>query len=262
MPHPTRTILITGGTRGLGLATAELFAKSGYALILTYRSDHENADKVRRYFELSGVSCHTVACDFSEEGAPEKLSTMIGEITGSLSVYVHNAAATAFRPLLDIKPHHIQKTFNITVASFIQNVQWIVPMMPSGGAIVTVSGMDTHEAVPHHGLLASAKATLEMLTVYFAHELATKKIRVNGVNPGYLETDSTRKYFGPRFDQVSAFVGSLTPSRERARLEDVASVIEFLASERATWVVGQTIVVDGGQNFSSPASLALEVDKT
>src|SRR5206468_1429832 len=104
--------------------------------------------------------------------------------------------ATAFKDLLEIQAHHIDKTFNITVKSFILGMKRAVALMPRGGAVVTVSGMDTLKAVPRHGLLGAAKAALETLTGYYAHELASKKIRVNGVNPGFLATDSTRKYLG------------------------------------------------------------------
>lgn len=248
-------VLITGGTRGLGLATAEVFAKRGSPLILTYRSDHENARKTVQQLTARGVKCRALAVDLAEDGASERLREQVTALASRISVYVHNAAATAFKPLREIKPHHVHKTYNITITSFIANVQWLVPLMPEGGAVVTVSGMDTREAVPFHGLLASAKAALEMLTAYWAHELAEKNIRVNGVNPGYLDTDSIRKYFGPLHEKAAAHLKHLTPGGKVARLEDVAAVIGFLASEEARWIVGQTIVVDGGQTFHSPTGL-------
>jgi len=250
--------LITGGTRGLGLATGRVFARQGYSLILTYRSDRENAERVAKEFSERGTVCHTLASDLSEENGSDVLFEQVQKLTSQVAVYVHNAAATVFKPLIDLKPHHIQKTYCITVTSFIRHVQKLVPMMPEGGAIISVSGMDTREAVPFHGLLASAKAALEMLTSYFAHELSHKNIRVNGINPGYLDTDSMEKYLGPLREKAISYLKKVVPSHELARLEDVASVIEFLASERARWIVGQTIVVDGGQTFFSPTSFAME----
>jgi len=196
--------------------------------------------------------------DLSEENASELLFEQVRAITPTLSVYIHNAAATAFKNLLELKSHHIRKTYHITVNSFILNVQQAVPMMPNGGAIITVSGMDTKEAVPFHGLLASAKASLEMLTAYFAHELASRGIRVNGVNPWFLDTDSTQKYLGPLHERATNYLAKITASKRLATLDDVATVIDFLSSEQSRWIVGQTIVVDGGQTFFSPTSLVME----
>lgn len=252
-----RTVLITGGTKGLGLATAEAFAAEGARLILTYRSDEENAKKIEASFLSRSVECHVVGVDFTDDNAPDLLFDSIAGVAKEISVYVHNAAATVFRPLLDVKLHHLQKTFNITVFSLIRNVQRIVPLMPRGGAILTVSGMDTLEAVPFHGVLAAAKASLEMLTQYLGHELAEKGIRVNGVNPGYIPTDSTRKYMGPDFDAANRAAAELTPLHRLADPKDVASVMVFLASDAAQWMVGQTITVDGGWTFASPALRAI-----
>jgi enoyl-[acyl-carrier protein] reductase III len=258
MKLPAETVLITGGTRGLGLATAQAFAKTGRRLLLTYRSDRENADRVKRAFGDQGVECHLFEFDLSEAGSSERLRDSVQKHASDLSVYVHNAAATAFKPLLDLKPHHIQRTLQLTVSGFIENMQWVAPMMANGGAVVTVSGVDTKEAVPFHGLLGAAKSALETLTSYFAHELAEKKIRVNGVNPGYLDTDSIRKYLGPLYAETASRITTFNPLREKPRLEDVAAVIEFLASESARWIVGQTLVVDGGQKFTSPVSFFLQ----
>lgn len=239
------TVLITGGTKGLGLATAKAFAAQGAKLVLTYRSDEANAKSVAQ-----ALGCRVVRADFTEPDAPDKLFAELGP--GSIEVYVHNAAATAFRPLLDVKAHHLEKTFSISVFSLVRNVQHLVSRMPQGGSIITVSGMDTLQAVPNHGVLAAAKASLEMLTRYLGHELASKQIRVNGVNPGFIPTDSTRTYLGPRFDSASAAIAAATPLKRLATCEEVASVILFLASDAARWMVGQTLVVDGGAMFACP----------
>lgn len=246
-----KTILITGGTKGLGLATAQAFARKGAKkLLLTFRSDHVSAHAALASIEGLGGNCVLIPCDLSEEGASEMLFTEVTKHTSQLDVYVHNAAATAFKNLLELKSHQIDKTLNITVKSFILNLQKIVPLMKEGGSIVTVSGMDTLRAVPRHGLLGAAKSSLETLTAYFAHELASKKIRVNGVNPGFFETEGTRKYLGPAFDLVQGTLTASSPLQRTPTLEEFANVILFLSSSQASWVVGQTWVVDGGFDFS------------
>jgi enoyl-[acyl-carrier protein] reductase III len=248
-----RKILITGGTKGLGLATAGLLAREGAELYLSYRSDQEGARAAEAgLLEAGAKKCITLPCDLAEEGSIDRLFDELEKHTGRLDVYIHNAAATAFKDLTEIRSHHIDKTLNITVKGFILGVQRATRLMPEGGAVVGVSGMDTLKAVPRHGLLGAAKAALETLTAYYAHELAARRIRVNCVNPGFLRTDSTQKYLGPAFEAVNrAFAGQVPLGRE-PRLEEIAEVILFLASERASWIVGQTIHVDGGLDFAMP----------
>jgi enoyl-[acyl-carrier protein] reductase III len=252
MEFKGRKVLITGGTKGLGFATAKQFAAQGAEVFLSYRSDHAHAESAVREVRGLGARCEAMACDLSEEGAADKLFDALGGLTTQLDVYVHNAAATAFKDLSAIQAHHIDKTMNITVKSFILGTQRASRLMPRGGAIVTVSGMDTLKAVPRHGLLGAAKAALETLTAYFAHELAPLGIRVNGVNPGFLRTDSTQKYLGAAFEPVNAAFAQTLPLKREPRLEEVAEVILFLASGRASWIVGQTINADGGLDFAMP----------
>lgn len=248
-----KTILITGGTKGLGLSLARMCARDGAELFLSYRSDTAGAERaVRECLSAGATRCEALVSDLSEEGAVDRLFDELGKHTSRLDLYVHNAAATAFKPLAELKAHHIDKTFNITVKSFVLGVQRAAALMPSGGAIVAVSGMDTLKAVPRHGLLGAAKAALETLVAYSAHELAPRGIRVNAVNPGFLRTESTEKYLGPAFEAVNRAVAAMVPLQREPRLEEIAEAILFLASERASWVVGQTLNVDGGLDFAMP----------
>ena len=251
-----KTALFTGGTKGLGLAAASLFAKEGCHVFLAYRDDVVAADLAARSIRELGVQCEVIKADLSEEGGIERVFDELAGKTKSLDYYVHNAAATAFKDLLEIKAHHIDKTFNITVKGFILGVQRACAMMKPGSAVISVSGMDTLKAVPRHGLLGAAKAALETLTSYYAHELAPRGIRVNGVNPGFLSTDSTRKYLGPAFEHVNKLFADSTPLKREPALEEVAEVIRFLASRRSGWIVGQTLCVDGGFDFSLMSTVA------
>jgi enoyl-[acyl-carrier protein] reductase III len=248
-----KRILITGGTKGLGFSTAQLFAKQGTELFLTYRSDETNARNAANLLTQMGATrCEVIQSDLSEDGSINLLFDQISSKTSHLDIYIHNAAATAFKDLLEIKSHHIDKTLNITVKGFILGVQRSVQLMKNGGSIIAVSGMDTLKAVPRHGLLGAAKSAIETLVSYYAHELASRKIQVNGINPGFFETDSTRKYLGPFFNSIHKQIIDTNPLKQAARLEDIGNVILFLCSEQARWVVGQTLCVDGGSDFALP----------
>ena len=242
----SKKILITGGTKGLGLAIANLFAEEGAELFLSYRSDTEGAEKLAARFKERNVKCTTIGVDLAQADGMPKLFEEIKKHTDSLDVYVHNAAATAFKNLLDIEAHHVDMTFNISVKGFILGVKEATKMMEPGSAIVGISGMDTLKVVPRHGLLGAAKSALEQLCIYFAHELAPKGIRVNGVNPGFFETESTERYLGEAFEKVSSAYANAIPLKEKGKAETIAPVVRFLCSKDAHWLVGQVICADGG----------------
>ena len=230
---------------------ARMLAERGASeLWLSYRSDEEGARKAAAEITALGAKCHLIQNDLSEEGAHDRLFDAVTKDSDRLDYYVHNAAATAFKDLADIKAHHIDKTLNITVKSFILGMQRAALLMKDGGAVVTISGMDTLKAVPRHGLLGAAKSAPETLTMYYAHEFASKKIRVNGVNPGFIPTDSTRKYLGPMFDMVNGMFAELVPLKREAKLDEVSEAVLFLLSPRAQWIVGQTLCVDGGLDYT------------
>jgi enoyl-[acyl-carrier protein] reductase III len=243
-----RIALVTGGSRGIGRATVERFAREGATVVVNYRRNHEAAAATVDAIARAGGRAIAVAADL-ESG--EAIAAMFAEVrsrVGALDFLVANAAATAFRPLLETKPHHVQRTFAITVSGFLRCVQEAVPLMEGRrGSIVAASGIDTLKAIPGHGLLGGAKASMEMLVRYLATELAPRGIRVNGVNPGYVETDSARFYAGDDYERkVSEEWIPSIPASRLAAADEIAAVIAFLCSEDASYVYGQTVIVDGG----------------
>src|SRR5262245_41825887 len=181
------------------------------------------------------------------------LDRLVAE-TSRVDVFVANAAATAFRPLLEAKPHHVEKTYAITIGAFLAIVQRVVPLMGTGGRIVTLSGMDTHRYVAGHGILASAKAALEALTRYLAVELGPRGITVNAVNPGYVDTDSVTLYLRDEAGR-RAFLDEIegaTPLRALGTPDEVANLVAWLCSREADWMQGQVLYLDGGIFLHAP----------
>ena len=170
--------------------------------------------------------------------------------------FEHRAAATAFKPLLDIKPHHIEKTFAITVTGFVVACQRSAELMQNRkGKIVAISGYDTHTFLPRHGVLGAAKSALETLVKYFAVELAPIGINVNAVNPGFLATTSTKIYMGEFYDDIKNLNEQITPRGRVTEGKEIADVVMFLCSEAADWICGQTIRADGGLSHIQPMAL-------
>jgi len=244
--------LVTGGSRGIGRATVERLARGGADIAFIYRRDAAAAAEVEAAVRALGRRCLPLRADLLE--ATEVSAALDRLESEAVDIFVANAAATAFKPLLEVKPHHLEKTYAITIHAFLQIVQRIVPRMRAPGRIVSISGMDTHRYVAGHGVLASAKAALEALTRYLAVELGPRGITVNCVNPGYVDTDSVALYFGDAEARRTFLeeVEGATPLRALGQPAEVAAAVAWLCSPDADWMQGQVVYLDGGVFLHAP----------
>lgn len=249
-----KVALVTGGSRGIGRATARLFAERGADVAFTYRRQEQAAADAAEEIQGLGRKALAIPAELTEMDAVRRIFARVRETFGVLDFFIANAAATAFKPLLEVKEHHVDKTFAITVKGFLVAAQEAVSLMEGRrGRIVAVSGIDSLGCLPRHGTLGAAKAAMETLTRYLAAELAPRGIAVNAVNPGLVETDSARFYGGDGYEAWKARVIQATPKGRVGTPEDIAKVIVFLCSEEADWICGQTIVADGGLTLTAPS---------
>lgn len=245
-----RTALVTGGSRGIGRAIAIELASRGAHVVLTYRRNAAAADEVISEIADRGGKAIAVQADM---GVPEDVDRLFDEIQercDGLDVMVLNAAATAFKDLIDVTAQNTSKTLAITIHGSIQAAQRARPLMAGRQAtIISISSMDSVRHVPRHGLLGIAKAGLESLTRFLAAEFAADGITCNTVLPGPVITDSLAVVLRSRGEEyVPALRDRVrrTPLGRFARPEDVARVVAMLSGPDARWITGQVIVADGG----------------
>jgi enoyl-[acyl-carrier protein] reductase III len=250
-----RAVLITGASRGIGRALALRLAQSGATVIINYRRDEQAASSAAAEVVSRGGRAVLVPADVADAGAVEAMFTTVRDQVGRLDGLVVNAAASAFKPLADIRTHHVERTMAITITGFLDLVRLATPLLAqSKGRIVAVSGWDSFRVLPGHGLLGAAKAAMEAMTRYLAVELAPHGITVVGVCPGPVDTDSFRYYAGAAWTQYEASWLPMTPSGRFPDANDIADVIELFLARQSYWVNGQTVVADGGISLTTMPS--------
>jgi len=266
-PLQDRVAVVTGGARGIGRGIALRLARDGAHCAITYRRGAATARETVEAIEREGVKGMALPLELGDPAQVPAVFERVGETFGRVDILVANAAGTAFRPLEEQKPHNTRLTFAVSVDAFVAAVQAALPLMRGRpGRIVAISGIDSFQAMPGHGLLGGAKAAVESLVRAFACELGPDGITVNGVNPGFVPTDSSRLYVERRLgrDHEAAMTElvAATPVRRLGTVGDVADCVAWIVSDGASFLTGQTIVLDGGLTIVSPLARLADGSKS
>lgn len=239
-----KTVLVTGGTRGLGRAISLHFAQAGARVIANYARDNAAAESLLRDAQAAGVSLRTVRADLTSEKGMNALVEAVASDFGNLSGLIHCAATGVHKPFGDLTLRHFDWTFALNLRAFFELTQKLLPRMQTGSSILGISSAGAVQAVPQYSLVGSSKGALEALLRHMAVELAPKGVRVNIIRPGSLPTDVWKVL--PDSERRLAEAAARSALKRLCTLEEVAQAAQFLCSDAASGIVGQTLVVDAG----------------
>jgi enoyl-[acyl-carrier protein] reductase III len=236
-----KSVLVTGGSRGIGKAIATRFAELGAARIaISYLRNDRAAEETAKELEQVGAEAVLLRGNL---GDAAKAAALV-EQAGPLDVLVSNAATGVIKPALEIEEKHWDWTLNANARALFTLARHGAPSMPKGSSIVAISSLGSTRVLEDYVVVGVSKAALEALVRYLAVELAPQGIRVNAVSAGLVET-SALDYFAKR-EEMLDFYRRRTPAGRLVEPRDVADTVCFLASPEADMIRGQTIVVDGG----------------
>jgi len=239
-----RTVLITGGTRGIGRAVAIRLAGHGFSKVLAnYCQDDASAAETKANLERLGATCHLYRANLAFPAEIEGMFDRLNEVCSRIDAFVHCAALGAFKPLSEVKPNQWDLSMAINARAFLHCIQKCRPLMKDG-SVVAISSLGSRMALPNYGAIGPSKAAMEAVVRQLAMELGPHGIRINAVAAGVIENQA-RSVF-PHFDDLKTLIIKNTPAGRIGTPEDVADIVAFLVSRDARWIQGQVIVADGG----------------
>jgi 3-oxoacyl-[acyl-carrier protein] reductase len=242
-----KVAVVTGASKGIGASIAEHLAAEGASVVVNYASSKSGADAVVKRITEKGGKAIAVQADVSKPGDITRLFAETKRAYGKLDVLVNNAGVYEFSALESVTAEQFHRLFDVNVLGLLLTTQEAVKLIgDKGGSILNISSIVGQMPVQTASVYSATKAAVDAITVSLSKELGPKKIRVNSLNPGMVETEGFRAA-GFAESDFRKMVESQTPLGRIAQPQDIASAAVFFASDDAGWVSGQTLIVAGGQ---------------
>jgi 7-alpha-hydroxysteroid dehydrogenase len=251
-----KTLLISGGTRGIGKAIVYAFAKEGCDVAFTYATNTQIAQEmVEDITSQYGVKAKAYALNILEPETYKEVYEQFDKDFVQLDYFISNAIISGravvggFGPFMRLKPKGLNNIYTATVNAFVAGAQEAAKRMEKngGGSIISMSSTGNLVYTPNYAGHGTNKAAVEAMVRYAAAELGEKGIRVNAVSGGPIDTDALKAF--PNYEEVKNEVIQRSPLSRMGEAEDLTGACLFLCSKGASWITGQTIVVDGGTTF-------------
>ncbi len=238
-------VLITGGTKGIGLAIAKHFAEPGADIFMAYLWDDASAEAASAEIAALGARPHAIKADVGTPAGARALAAKAAGVVNRLDLVVHCAVKVG--SILDADPAAFADAITLNGTSLVFLVQATRPLLKRGSSVIFLSSRGSRQVVPAYGAIGAGKALAEALARYLAPELAPLGVRINCIAPGTLDTEAVRNLFGAETDAFLASEAAGNPSGRNITHDDYIGLVAFLASKEASMIQGQVIFVNGGQ---------------
>lgn len=241
-----KVAVVTGASKGIGAAIAKQLASDGANVIVNYATSKEGANKVVAEITKEGGKAIAVQGDIAKEKDVESLFAQAVKAFGKIDILINNAGVYEFIPLEDITSPKYHRMFDLNVFGLLMATKEAVKHFgPNGGSIINISSVASTKAIDHGSVYCATKAAVDAITRCLGHELGPRKIRVNSINPGMVDTEGT---------QTAGIIGSdfkvnterETPLGHIGIPKDIAPAVAFFVSDEASWITGETLFISGG----------------
>ena len=249
----SKRVLVTGSGTGIGRGVALEFAREGAAVVLHYAHSEAGAASAVDEIRSDGGTAEAFQADLADIEQVRGLASQAVDFLGGLDVLVNNAGITMNKPFLQVTPEQFDTLYDVNIRGMYFLTQAAVPTMieQGSGAVINLTSVHAFAGMTEHTIYAGTKAAIVGFTRVLALELATKGVRVNAIAPGWILVENHLKVLG-EFDQQSA--GSTIPAGVIGAPHDIGKLVLFLASDESRYIVGQTLVIDGGMLAIMPLS--------
>ena len=240
-----KVAVVTGASKGIGAAIAKALAAEGASVVVNYASSKGGADTVVAAITAAGGKAVAVGGDVSKKADAQGIIDAAIQSYGRLDILVNNSGVYAFAPIEDVTEELFHKQFNVNVLGLLLTTQAAVKHLGEGGSIINIGSVVSRITPPGSSVYTGTKGAVDAITGVLSRELGPRKIRVNALNPGMVETEGTQSagFIGSDFEKGTV---AQTPLGRLGQPGDIASIAVFLASDDSAWLTGEQLLAGGG----------------